>query len=183
MRPKTQYFIGQRFSRLVIIELDHVDNRHRKFFKCRCDCGTIKTIQGSLMSSGNTQSCGCYQSELKKSRRIPNNHGEVTAVILGYQRHALARGLDFLLTRADVIEIITGNCHYCGQPPSNRKTTKNSILPFLYSGIDRIDSKKDYTRDNVVPCCKICNNAKSDLTLDEFKGWISRLKAMAQQWG
>lgn len=183
MKPKTQYYIGQRFGRLVIIELNHIDDKGRKFFNCRCDCGIKKVIQGSLMSSGNTKSCGCYGLESKKATRKPDNHGEVTAIILGYQRHALDRGFDFLLTRADVNELIRKPCYYCGLPPSNKKTTKNTILPFLYSGIDRIDSLKDYTRDNVVPCCKICNNAKSNLTTIEFKAWAMRLKAMAEQWG
>lgn len=182
-KVRTQYYIGQRFGRMVIIELDRIDSRWRKHFKCRCDCGTVKTVQGSLLSSSNTMSCGCYQSERKKAKRLPDNHGEVTAVMLGYQRHAASRGFDFLLTRADVNEIIRKNCHYCGAPPTNRMKTKNSILPFMYSGIDRVDSSKDYTRLNVVPCCSICNNAKSDLTIDQFHEWAIRLKAMAEQWG
>ena len=32
-----------------------------------------------------------------------------------------------------------------------------------------------YIAGNVVPCCKICNNAKKDLPLEEFMAWIARL--------
>ena len=48
-----------------------------------------------------------------------------------------------------------------------------------YSGIDRIDSLKDYTIENTVPCCKICNYAKSNLTLKQFQEWAIKLGSRA----
>ena len=36
------------------------------------------------------------------------------------------------------------------------------------TGFDRIDSSLYYTMDNVIPCCRICNTMKSDLTVEEF---------------
>lgn len=183
MKARTQYYTGQRFGRLVLVELSRIDERHRKFFLCRCDCGQHKVIQASLMSSGNTKSCGCLQGEVKRAKRRPDNHSEVTAIILGYQRHALKRGFDFLLSRDHIDKIIRQDCKYCGSPPANFKTTKNSTAPFPYNGIDRVDPKKHYTVDNVVPCCSICNNAKSNLSLEVFAAWVQRLRAMAEQWG
>lgn len=53
----------------------------------------------------------------------------------------------------------------------------------MYNGIDRIDNQKGYSLDNVVACCRICNNAKSDMTVHEFHSWIMRIAAMATQWG
>jgi len=41
------------------------------------------------------------------------------------------------------------------------------------NGLDRVDSLKSYTLDNVVPCCTQCNLAKLDYSLDEFKKWVS----------
>jgi len=37
-----------------------------------------------------------------------------------------------------------------------------------------------YTSENVVPCCWICNNAKKNLSYDEFRKWITRV-ALHQQ--
>ena len=124
--------------------------------------------------------------EIKKQRRISKNHSEITAIILGYKRHAEGRGFKWELSRKFVEQLIKQNCYYCGIVPSNKKKTKNSIdNGLLYSGIDRIDSAKDYTEDNVVPCCKICNYAKSNMNLKEFGEWAIRLgqNAMAEQWG
>lgn len=37
-------------------------------------------------------------------------------------------------------------------------------------GCDRVDNNKGHTKDNVVPCCRICNTARSDIfTFDEMK--------------
>ena len=77
------------------------------------------------------------------------------------------------------------NCFYCNSTPNNVKKTKNSINGGLvYSGIDRIDNTKHYTKENSVPCCKICNYAKSNMNLLEFHEWAVRIgkQAMVSQW-
>ena len=58
----------------------------------------------------------------------------------------------------------------------NPKTGEiRSGIPILYNGIDRIDSSQGYFKDNVGSCCKTCNRAKSNLSLVEFKDWISKV--------
>lgn len=184
MKARTTFLIGQRFNRLVILSLHRQDRKHRKYFLCRCDCGAEKVILGSQMSSENTRSCGCLNMEVRKSTRLPNNHGEITAIILGYKRHANRRNFNFSLTREQVIEIIKMNCHYCGSDPVNHKVTKNSINGLKYNGIDRTDSTKDYTIDNVVPCCGFCNKAKNNKPVCEFLEWAIKVanRAMAAAW-
>jgi len=56
-----------------------------------------------------------------------------------------------------------------------RRGIKNS--EFWYNGLDRVDSSKHYTLDNVVPCCTVCNRAKSNLTVADFYDWIAQLTA------
>ena len=80
---------------------------------------------------------------------------------------------------------IRQDCFYCKSEPNNVKKTKNSIGDgFSYSGIDRKDSSENYTLKNIVPCCKVCNYAKSDMDLIAFKNWAIRIgkEAMATQW-
>ena len=166
--------------------MHHIGKHWRSYWVWKCDCGKEKIILGSGVVSGNTKSCGCLSSDVKKARRISRNHSEITAIILGYKRHALSRGYDWMLSRLDVERIIIMPCHYCGSPPGNRKKTKNSIgCGMLYSGIDRIDNTKGYFPENVVPACSLCNYAKSNTTIEEFKNWAVRLglSAMADQWG
>lgn len=177
---------GMKFNRLTIVSFSHSDKRWRKWYKVMCDCGNEKIIMGSAMISGNTRSCGCLGREIKKRQRISDNYSEITAIILGYKRHAENRGFKWMLSRNFVNSLIKKDCFYCGTKPSNIKKLKSSIdNGLLYSGIDRIDSNKDYTEDNVVPCCRICNYAKSNMTLKEFESWAKKIgkKAIANQWG
>lgn len=54
---------------------------------------------------------------------------------------------------------------------------------FVYSGLDRVDSKRGYTLNNVVPACIICNRAKTDLTREEWVAWIARAYAVTVKGG
>lgn len=55
--------IGQRFGKLLVIcrasdRLNPNGTRDIRW-KCRCDCGRIVTVRGSLLRCGDKQSCGC----------------------------------------------------------------------------------------------------------------------------
>lgn len=139
------------------------------------------------LKNGNTKSCGCLSKEDKNKRKLPNNAGVINQIILGYKRHAKRRNLNWELTLQEVTNIICQPCHYCGAEKSNKKYTKNCKEGFEYNGIDRVDNTKGYTFDNVVPCCKICNSAKSNMSQIDFVLWAQKVaehtKAMAEQWG
>jgi len=60
--------------------------------------------------------------------------------------------------------LIIANCYYCG---SKVKSTG--------SGLDRIDSAKDYTINNVVTCCHTCNWMKRSLSVSEFLNHIRKI--------
>ena len=178
---------GDRFDRLVVIEFSHNDKRHRRHYIVKCDCGNTKTVQGTLLRSGNTRSCGCLAREAKKAKTLPENRGVINQIILQYKRHAKDRSIDFDLSYETVDRLVRGSCHYCGVVGGNLKKTKNLKDGFRHNGIDRVDSSKNYTVDNVVSCCGLCNIAKRDMSSDEFIGLAKRIAshqvAMASQWG
>ena len=61
------------------------------------------------------------------------------------------------------------NCHYCSGKPFNKKGD------LLWNGIDRINSSFDHQFSNCVPCCKICNFAKSNLNINDFYNHINKI--------
>lgn len=185
MKKKVILKPGDKINRLTVLSYHHTGNHYRRYFNFRCDCGNEKVILGSLVTSGNTKSCGCLSIEVKKAKLFPDNLGVIRQIILGYKRHAKRRGFNFLLSENEVISLIKQSCYYCGKPPSNIKKTKNCLDGFIYSGIDRVNSKGDYIIENTVPCCEQCNKAKMALSKDDFIAWIKRVykKAMAEQWG
>lgn len=170
---------GNVYGKLTVIRYDSQDKHYRKKYLCKCECGNEKVILGNALSSKNTRSCGCLKPP---STRKPNNGGELTAIILGYQNHAKKRGFTWNLTREEVEYLIKQNCYYCGIEPSNLKKTKNSIDGLKYNGIDRVDSSKGYYTDNCVACCRTCNLAKRDMKIEDFRSWVLQLVSHVNKW-
>ena len=66
-----RYEIGNVVGRLTI--LDVVRAGKKTFCKCKCECGTIKSIRADHISSGRSKSCGCLAAELSSERNA--THG------------------------------------------------------------------------------------------------------------
>lgn len=64
-------------------------------------------------------------------------------------------------------DLLTKPCVYCGELRDS---------PYGY-GVDRIDSSGSYTLDNIVPCCGVCNQMKSDMDLEDFYAHIAKILA------
>lgn len=75
-KHKTQYIneTGKRYGKLTVLELDTEKSSKNAFWKCKCDCGTLLTVEGTKLRSGHTQSCGCIIStgEFKISQILSN---------------------------------------------------------------------------------------------------------------
>ena len=63
---------GHQIGRWTVIE--RAKNRgDRTYWKCQCDCGTVKVIRGSTLKSGKSQSCGCLQKERASTHGLKNH--------------------------------------------------------------------------------------------------------------
>lgn len=164
---------GARYGRLVVL---CKGDPFRTGFKwlCVCDCGRTHQATSNNLRTGNTKSCGkCGAFVLK------GDEAACRQAHSGYRRHARGRGHSFELTVEQFRQITSRDCHYCGSPPSNRmrgaKTVRNPV-DYIYNGIDRVNNEAGYILSNVVPCCHVCNRAKSDMPHSDFMEWISRLR-------
>lgn len=156
-------------------------NTGRRYVKAKCVCGKEKIICINNVRCGNSNCCGSFPcgKKIKRSRDVEVGYRSILYV---YKKHAKERNFIFNLDYDYFKELTKGNCHYCGIEPIQVYQLKNRItgkirsgIPINYNGIDRIDSTKGYIIDNVVTCCKICNRAKSNLSLTEFKEWINKI--------
>lgn len=68
---------GERFGRLVAIEVSGRNSSGRFMWRCVCDCGSEKNVGASKLKSGHTTSCGCLRSELTgaRSAKRQTTHG------------------------------------------------------------------------------------------------------------
>ena len=54
--------IGQRFGKLVVLNLTGFSETNKAIWHCKCDCGRETDVRACNLISGNTSSCGCLQS-------------------------------------------------------------------------------------------------------------------------
>lgn len=68
--------IGEKFSRLLVIGELPMIKKHSVWL-CKCDCGKEVSVSGSALRTGNTKSCGCYNSEVVTNRNT--THGLINS--------------------------------------------------------------------------------------------------------
>lgn len=58
--------VGERVGRWTVI--GETRKNGKKYYECRCDCGTVKEVYYRSIESGVSLSCGCLRSELSRGR-------------------------------------------------------------------------------------------------------------------
>lgn len=184
-KNSTKYnLIGKRFGKLLVIEHLGTKNQHT-YWRCVCDCGKETNTRNQNLLSGKSKSCGCgdiqrkrdLANRLKESNKKDPKTVAQRQVFLYYKKGAISRNLEWSLSEDTVIELINSRCYYCNSIPNNvvKVYRSDGNIEIKLGGIDRVDNSKGYTKENVVPCCKICNTAKMQMTLPEFKNWIKSI--------
>lgn len=72
---------GKAFGRLTVIEEAGRAKDRKILWRCKCSCGNEKVVSGGGLTSGKTQSCGCYKlqriSESRRKHGASGNHKNV----------------------------------------------------------------------------------------------------------
>lgn len=160
--------IGAKYGKLTVVKKAGTNKWGQVQWECRCKCGNITKVVGSSLRNGHIKSCGCLHG-------LPEGEAAFNAIVNSIKFSAKKRGYSYELTNKQLREITKKNCHYCNSPPSNAQKTYYANGNYTYSGVDRVNNKKGYTIDNVVPCCRICNRAKDTMSTTEFLKWIERV--------
>jgi hypothetical protein len=159
-------YTGLKFGKLTYLSRTDIQNSADQYkWKAECECG--KEV---LVIPNHGKSCGeCIKGYTANRKWEPVIS---TARYVWHQRYSDG-GISF----EEFYDLSQKDCYYCGRKPSNTYTIKrNRKLStyqkengvFVYNGLDRIDSNLGHTLANVVPCCKICNQAKNNLSKEEF---------------
>ena len=159
---------GKRFGKLKVLRYVDTNIYGKSRWACKCDCGNEAIVVGESLRQGYTKSCGCLS-------KLPDGESAFNFAYSQYVVRARNDNLSFKLSRKFFRRLVQQNCYYCGCPPTNKLKRRGRGSYFICNGLDRIDNKKGYTKDNVVPCCFICNVAKRHYSLDKFVNWIGNL--------
>lgn len=166
-RNSLKPIIGLKFGRLQVLSAAGREKGGQLTYLCRCECGARRVIRGRMLRSGGAVSCGC-------SRRLVIGESAFNSVFKSYRVSARERGHAFSLTKEQFLDLVKGNCRYCGLEPRQRRWGKTMYGQAIYNGIDRVDNTLGYVDGNCVSCCRQCNVAKSRYTLEEFTNWVQR---------
>jgi len=79
-----------------------------------------------------------------------------------YKRSAISRKIDWDITDEEFFSFWQKSCTYCGDEIET-------------IGLDRIDSQKGYSLENLTSCCSSCNKMKLDLTKEDFLEKIKQI--------
>lgn len=169
---------GKRCGRLIVLERASNNKGGSARWLCLCDCGKHTVVEGGKLRNSEIVSCGCYHLEriglTNSFTRKEFGEACFNRVYRQYKRDSRRRNYEFSLDKIIFKKLTTSNCFYCGVEPRQISRKKSAYGDYIYNGIDRIDSSKGYTIDNVVPCCSICNTAKMSRTQEDFINWIKK---------
>lgn len=177
---------GERYGMLTILSTHskEVWNRKYKFAICRCDCGNEVELKTSYLRNGHTSSCGCL---LRRSGHMSPNfkgHGEIgksvwANIIEGSKRRSRDIPFEITIEQAwDLFEAQNRGCAISGVPIDfgeriGRRSgqTKRSRS----ASLDRIDSSKGYTIDNVQWIHKDLQFMKGSMSDGKFIQWCKTI--------
>ena len=141
---------------LTILDEYYVPEKRQTICKVQCDCGTIKEVRKNSMKPGHTISCGCYRKNLDRTR----GRDKRSPLFSRAKYRAKVKGLEFSITKEDII--IPDTCPLLG-------------IPMTSPSLDRKDSDKGYTPDNIWVISTRANTLKNNATLMELQTLVENL--------
>ena len=136
---------GSVFGKLKVLELAFRKN-NEIFWKCKCECGSEKNVNGKHLRRGAVVSCGCHKRE--KTIERSTKHGDSYSRLYNIWCHMKSRcykknNKDYRLYGAKGIIVCDAWHDY--------KVFKKWAIENGYDDkktIDRIDSNKNYCPEN-----------------------------------
>lgn len=166
-------------------------------FVCKCSCksGRVIVAYGSELLRGNIKSCGCLKLkyETNFARMAARNYSAAK------RRHSRRFPKETMVSLEEYTALCGGRCDYCGSPPEDRTESMKRLVIFFEkitgdkeksvvldrskrdihvytNGVDRVNSRKGYTKENCVPCCSACNTMKMGLSKGDFLLRVDKIK-------
>ena len=188
MSKKYADLTGMQFGRWTVMSEDEpvfYGNTRVRYWKCQCECGTVRRVKEESLKSGKSNSCGCYHSDVMRgSWKWKTTHGQTDTRLYRIYRHMINRCTNPNDVRYD---------KYGGRGISvcDEWSTFEGFYKWAVGAgyrddlsIDRIDNDKGYCPDN----CRwatndIQANNKSNVIMLEYGGKKQSIAAWANELG
>ncbi len=166
---------GRKYGRLLVIKQadDYVypNGKRRTCWECLCDCGNTVIVEQSNLKSGNSNSCGCLDYELKLTRSI--THGDRHSKLYGIWTNMKTRCNN--PNNTSYKDYGERGIAVCKEWDDSYEAFKDWAIKSGYSketdsyycSLDRIDVNKGYYPDNCrwVSMKKQANNRRNTIMI------------------
>jgi hypothetical protein len=162
---------GQKFGQLKV--LHRVKDRKAGsghfeiWYRCLCDCGELCSKRGYMLRHGRVSQCGHARGVIHGFSKTKEYSMWLTAKARAHEKNMV-----FTLQPSDIF--IPTRCPLLGikLALNNKKTSQDS------PSIDRINSRKGYTQDNIWVVSQKANQIKSNASLTELKRLVLNLEKL-----
>ena len=141
---------GKRYGHLTVIEYDKEKSGKNAYWKCKCDCGNIISVEGAHLREGHTISCGCIKSKgEEKINQIltENNINYKTQVSFNDLRNKNLLRFDFGIYKDNILQYLI---EFDGEQHINKNNQWYSE-----EGVKRDNLKNEYCLNNNIPLIRI----------------------------
>ena len=168
IKKRTLDITGHIYGNLTVLNLAPKKiNRGEAHWECRCICGVIINVSSYGLRNGFIKSCGCHWRTAYE-----DISGEYLAAL---RNGAKSRDLQFNITNEEIWQKFINQerkCAISGLSLSFFGERSRSKGGCQTASLDRIDSTKGYTVDNIQWVHKDVNQMKMDLPEDNFFKYV-----------
>lgn len=157
-------------------DLEATKQHHRAHYWCLCEhCGQESLQSSNIFRKKPPVSCGCRRKAGFTNRNSSGKIFRQELRLLNYaRRSAKRRGEICELELKDIV--IPERCPILGIELSAGNETHQDFSP----SVDRIDSNKGYTKDNIWIISQRANRIKNNATLEEIGMLYNALKSLSE---
>jgi len=157
--------LGKQFGDLTVIKEAGRNRWCQIMWLCKCKCGNEKIIHGRNLECGDSKTCGCGKFGSGKNNSNWKGYEKMPGSFWYHLKYGAGkRKLDFLVDQEETYKLLENQqfkCALSNLPIGFNNTTATASL-------DRKDSSKGYTIDNVWWLHKDVNIMKWDFDLNYF---------------
>lgn len=173
--------MGKKWRKPITVRFDNLaDLECRNCFQVRPQSSFrplkyyVPVRRGIMVKMYHPFCADCRASKCEKWSHSPVYNAQVQEFLMGLRSRQQAaannRSIAFLLTDDDVVEMFIAQCGKCALSgtPMMTETGTNGARNWWAASIDRIDSKGNYTSDNVQLVCAGVNLVKQEMPQNTF---------------
>lgn len=162
---------GQKFGNWTVVKIaTNRKNKETWTCQCKCDNHTISNVSRERLTSGRSQSCGCMGSH-KFYEELSGTFWSTIRV------GAQARNINFNLSQKEAWDLYIKQNRKCALSGIKIQFAKSAVdfAEYQTASLDRIDSSKGYSIDNIQWIHKRLNIMKLSDSQSDFINWCHKV--------